>query len=59
MPYYVEHLQLNPESLRQAAPIKVYPGMAAEVFIRTRARTVLDYLLEPLANALRRAFRDH
>ena len=32
--------------------------MPAEVYIMTGARTVLDYLLRPLFDSLRRAFRE-
>lgn len=37
-------------------PLK--PGMTAEVFIETGARSVLDYLTAPLADQLRRAWRE-
>ncbi|WP_374562876.1 HlyD family type I secretion periplasmic adaptor subunit [Ideonella sp.] len=59
VPYYLVHVELDPSSLRQAGEVSLRPGMAAEVFVRTRERTPLDYLLEPLANATRRSFREH
>jgi multidrug efflux pump subunit AcrA (membrane-fusion protein) len=39
--------------------VTLHPGMAAEVFVRTRERTALGYLMEPLTNATRRSFREH
>jgi hypothetical protein len=33
-------------------------GMPAEIFVRTRERSALEYLLEPLTNTLRRAARE-
>jgi multidrug efflux pump subunit AcrA (membrane-fusion protein) len=35
------------------------PGMGADVFIRTGARTPLDYLLSPIVNSLQFALREN
>jgi HlyD family type I secretion membrane fusion protein len=59
MPYYLVHVALDRASLAQAPEVALRPGMAAEVFVRSRERTPLDYLLEPLASATRRSFREH
>jgi HlyD family type I secretion membrane fusion protein len=59
IPYYVTHIQLSPQSLHAAGDLALHPGMAAEVYIKTRERTALDYLVEPLTNSIRRAFRDY
>lgn len=37
---------------------ELLPGMPAEAFIRTRSRTVLSYLLQPVIDQLSRAFRE-
>jgi HlyD family type I secretion membrane fusion protein len=37
-------------------PLK--PGMQTMVYLRTPARTILDYLLEPLIDSMRTAFRE-
>lgn len=58
-PYFVLHAELDRESLTKAGNIVVSPGMGAEVFVRTRDRTTLDFLLEPLVNAMRRSLREH
>ncbi len=38
--------------------IKLIPGMPAETFIKTGERTPLNYLLKPLVDQIRRAFRE-
>jgi HlyD family type I secretion membrane fusion protein len=58
-PYYLVHVELDRASLARAGGVDLRPGMAAEVFVRSRSRTALDYLLEPLDNATRRSFREH
>jgi membrane fusion protein, epimerase transport system len=57
-PYYLAHVTVDPESLKSAQHVHLHPGMPAEVFIRTRDRTALEYLLEPMTNTLRRAARE-
>jgi HlyD family secretion protein len=34
------------------------PGMPVEVFIRTSDRSLLSYLMKPLADQMHRAFRE-
>ncbi|PWT75719.1 MAG: HlyD family type I secretion periplasmic adaptor subunit [Proteobacteria bacterium] len=57
-PYYAAHVRVDAASLAAAGNVQLYPGMPAEVFIRTRERSALQYLLEPLTNTLRRAARE-
>jgi HlyD family type I secretion membrane fusion protein len=57
-PHYLVHLAPLAPSLRQAGIEALRPGMAAEVFIQTEARTALDYLLAPLTDTIRRAMRE-
>jgi epimerase transport system membrane fusion protein len=57
-PYYAARIRVDPASLEAESHISLYPGMPAEVFVRTRDRTMLNYLLEPITNALRRAGRE-
>ena len=35
-----------------------FPGMPVEAFLRTEERTMLSYLLKPLGDQARRAFRE-
>ncbi|MEM6480430.1 MAG: HlyD family type I secretion periplasmic adaptor subunit [Pseudomonadota bacterium] len=37
---------------------QLYPGMGAEVAIKTGARTLVDYLLDPISRSISRAFRE-
>lgn len=54
MPYYTARVRFSeaPKS------VSLTPGMPAEVFISTGARTVMAYLAQPLTDQLARAFRD-
>ena len=58
-PFYSVRVRL-PESELGKLPQgqRLVPGMPAETFMRTGDRTVLAYLVEPLAAQLRRAFRE-
>ena len=58
-PYFALHAELDRDSLARAGNIVASPGMGAEIFVRTRDRTTLDFLLEPLVNAMRRSLREH
>jgi HlyD family secretion protein len=38
--------------------VKLTPGMPVEAFIQTGNRTMLSYLVKPLHDQLKRAFRE-
>lgn len=58
-PYYLAHVQVDAASLAEAGKnIKLYPGMPAEVYVTTRARSALDYLLEPVLDTVRKSMRE-
>lgn len=57
MPYYLCHVQIDEQSLKDAN-VYLSPGMPATVFITTRQRTVLYYIIEPLLKNWDRALRD-
>lgn len=54
--YYVARVELNPESMDDLEGVALLPGMPAEVFITTPARTLMQYMLKPLTNSMARAF---
>lgn len=61
--YFTAQVEVPPEELalleRSGASLgKVRPGLPAEVVIRTRKRTALEFLLEPLNQRLWRSFRE-
>ena len=59
-PHYIAQVAVDAASLAQAGGrVRLQPGMRAEVFVKTGERTVIDYLLEPVAATLRRALREH
>ncbi len=43
---------------RQSGAPMLMPGMQAEAFLRTRERTPMEYLTQPLTDHFRRAFRE-
>jgi HlyD family type I secretion membrane fusion protein len=57
-PYYVAHIRVTREALQQAGDLTLKAGMPAEVFVKTAARTPLDYLLDPVTAYLRRGMRE-
>jgi len=58
VPYYVVHVDVSLQSLKEAGDLKLQAGMPAELFIKTAARTGLEYLLDPVTAFVRRAFRE-
>ena len=58
IPYYVVHVIADPESLRKAGKLALQPGMSAEIFVKTRERTLLQYWLEPITTVLRHTMRE-
>lgn len=58
VPYYTAYVRIDPATASRFKDVKLYPGMATEVFIRTRERTMFDYLLEPVTSTLRRSMRE-
>lgn len=57
--YYVVHVRVTPEALREAGDLHLQAGMPAEVFIKTSSRTALQYLLDPITGFMQRSMREH
>lgn len=58
-PYYEVQVELPPEELlKLPANLTLIPGMPAEAYMQTESRTVLDYLMKPATDAMRRAGRE-
>ncbi len=57
-PYYAADVEIDPGALERLQEVKLYPGMPAEVLIRTGERTLLQYLLDPIRDSFARAFRE-
>ncbi len=57
--YYLARVEVPLEELEKLGQdIKITPGMPADVLIVTGERTMLQYLLQPLKDSLRRTFRE-
>lgn len=56
--YFKVHVTPGAKDLARLKDIKLVPGMPAEVFIQTGERTVFSYLIKPLSDQVRRAFKE-
>lgn len=56
--YFSAQIVLNEGEKERLGDLELVPGMPAETFIQTEERTVLSFLLKPLTDNLRRAFRE-
>lgn len=57
--YYPTHIQVSKDALKKLGKtIKLFPGMPVTAFIQTRERTFMDFILEPVVDNMRRAFRE-
>jgi HlyD family secretion protein len=56
--YYVVRASIPDEEVKRLLDLKLMPGMPAEIFIQTRERTPLEYLLKPLQEQIARTFRE-
>ena len=58
LPYYSVLIEADAASLADAGDLKLLAGMPAEVFIDGETRTPLEYMIEPVAQLLRRGARE-
>jgi HlyD family secretion protein len=58
-PYYEVQVELpTSELLQLPTNLTLMPGMPAEAYMQTESRTVLNYLMKPATDAMRRAGRE-
>jgi HlyD family secretion protein len=57
--FYIVRIALPPAELQRLGGLKLVPGMPAEVYLETGSRSLLSYLLKPLADQFARAFREN
>jgi len=55
---YIARIQLRPSEISKIEDFHPTPGMPAEVYIRTRERTFLDYMIQPVKDSMARAFKE-
>ncbi len=56
--YFTVRVTLSEDQLKLLGEQRLQPGLPAEVFIQTDARTVVSYLARPLADQVARAFKE-
>ena len=56
--YYIVRAEVTEEALAKAPEVELYPGMPADLLVLNRPRLAIDYILSPLTDSLRRAFRE-
>lgn len=57
-PFYAVRLTITAEDLKTMGDNKLKPGMGAEAFIQTEARSPLTYLIKPLMDQISHAMRE-
>jgi HlyD family type I secretion membrane fusion protein len=57
--YFITRIEVSDEEMARLDGTVVRPGMMADVFIRTGERTPADYLLQPLTDSFRKAWREN
>lgn len=55
---YVARISIPPDQLARVEGFNPTPGMPAEVFVQTRERTFLEYLVKPVTDSMSRAFHE-
>lgn len=58
MPFYTVRVEVPEHEAARLGNRLLQPGMPAEVMIKTGARTPLNYLAQPIADSLRRAWKE-
>jgi HlyD family secretion protein len=56
--YYVVQIAMPAEQIDRLHGLRMVPGMPVDAFMRTDERTVVSYLLKPLLDQARHAFRE-
>ena len=57
-PYYIAHVRVTAQTLKEADDLRLQAGMPAEVFVRTQTRTAMQYLLTPVSAYLQHSMRE-
>ncbi len=57
-PYFLVEVEIAENQIPKLNGQSLIAGMPADIFIQTESRSVLNYLLEPLKNTLKKTMRD-
>ena len=56
--FYTIRISMTPKQILRLGEVKLVPGMPVEAYVQTGERTVISYLMKPLADQMSRAFRE-
>jgi HlyD family secretion protein len=57
--YYTARIEVDAKQVDTLdSPVNLYPGMPADVYIKTGARSFLSYLLAPVTDSMQHAFKE-
>jgi HlyD family secretion protein len=56
--YYEAEMRMDASQLAAIPGVRLIPGMPAEVFINLGERSMFSYLVQPLVDSFRRAWRE-
>jgi HlyD family secretion protein len=56
--YYVARLRIDEEDIEKVGAENLRPGMPVEVFVSTGTRSILSYLIKPIADQIQHAMRE-
>lgn len=56
--YYLARIEITEKELRDNGNLELLPGMPAEALIITGERTLLGYMMDPITDSFRKAFRE-
>lgn len=57
-PYYTARVIVDEYARKQMGERYLVPGMTADVTVKSGERTLIEYLLEPLTDVLKRSFKE-
>ena len=57
--YYEVRIRVEKTDLKEGGDLEVSPGMPVEAYIKTEVRTMLEYLVQPVVQSMRRSFREY
>lgn len=57
-PFYLSYIGITDKEKAISHDIRLYPGMPVQVFINTQTRTLFDYLMDPVNDALLNSIRE-
>ncbi len=57
--FYTIRIEIPDSEIKRLGEIQLMAGMPVEAFVQTGERTVLSYIVKPIADQVQRAFQEH